>query len=97
MSAVGRFLDLGSGHLPRVDRERLDEAVRFGGLGAPSACMAGPYGWFVHVPDDTAVGAWDGTPALAAILAHARALGCDHVLIDADGPVDDALPWFDEE
>lgn len=51
----------------------------------------------MHVPDDTAVGAWDGTPALAAILAHARALGCDHVLIDADGPVDDALPWFDED
>lgn len=68
MSAVRRFLDLGSGHLPRVDRERLDEAVRFGGLGAPGACMAGPYGWFVHVPEDTAVGTWDGTPALAAMV-----------------------------
>lgn len=31
------------------------------------------------------------------VLDHARRLRCDYVLLDADGPILDALPWREEE
>lgn len=91
MSAVRQFLDLSTGHLPRADRDRL--AV----WASSSSIMPGPFGWFVHVPENATVPEWEGTDALRRIFAHAHALACDYVLLDADGPRDDALPWFDED
>lgn len=95
MSAVRQFLDLSTGHLPRADRDRLAGwgSVRI----RPFGIMPGPFGWFVHVPENATVPEWEGTDALLRIFAHARALDCDYVLLDADGPRDEALPWFDED
>ncbi|MBO1326202.1 hypothetical protein K2X14_14575 [Acetobacter sp. TBRC 12305] len=95
MSAVRQFLDLSTGHLPRADRDRL--AVWASSRIMPFGIMPGPFGWFMHVPENAIVPEWEGTDALPRIFAHARAQACDYVLLDADGPRDDALPWFDED
>lgn len=91
---VRKFLDLSTGHLPVSDRVLMVssaiEALSF-------SAFAGPYGWFVHVPEDGASICWTGSGALNAVFARARELDCDYVLLDADGPQDEALPWFDED
>lgn len=96
MSAVRQFLDLSTGHLPRSDRDRLAAwaSARFRRL---PGLMAGPFGWFVHVPEDAILPEWEGTDALLRVFERARSLACDYVLLDADGPRDEALPWFDED
>ena len=55
--------------------------------------MAGTYGWFVYAHDDRCC---EGiSDVLWAIFERARALGCDYVLFDADGPVLESLPVFE--
>jgi hypothetical protein len=94
---IRRLLDLSTGHLPRVDRDRL-ECMREPGDGSPpAACLAGRYGWFFSVATDPVPDLSGHSAAFAAILARARALCCDYVLLDADGPVDEVLPFFDED
>jgi len=86
---VRRFLDLSSGHLSAetwawLDAQTTEAAVR--GLGPDAqAVLAGRmrHGWFVYAdaePGETVPG------DLAAVLRHARKLGCEYVLLDADAP-----------
>lgn len=99
MSAVRPFLDLSTGHLPRADRSLLVDAIeRDGGdTTLPSSVHVGQHGWFFYVGDAPDFSRWTGSPALQAIFELAQAKACDYVLLDADGPVDEALPWFDED
>jgi hypothetical protein len=57
------------------------------------------HGALVWVPDDPEESAAAGDEAipleLIVIQKYARRLGCDYVLFDADGPVDDALDVFE--
>ena len=56
--------------------------------------MAGTYGWFVYAQDDRCC---EGiSDVLWARFERARALGCDYVLFDADGPKMDGSPVFEE-
>ena len=67
-----------------------DAGKRFG-----VAAMAGTYGWFVYAYDDQCC---DGvSDVLWAIFQRTRALRCDYVLFDADAPMLEGLPVFEEE
>mgnify|MGYP003365440783 CR=1 FL=1 len=93
-NGVRKFLDLSTGHLPVSDRVLMAssalETLSF-------SAFPGVYGWFVHVPEEGTPARWNGSDALDTVFARARELDCDYVLLDADGPRDEALPWFDED
>jgi hypothetical protein len=93
MGAIRRFLDLNRGHLPRTDRDRIARTIK---AGEPAACMAGTGSWLVYVPDEPIAPGRGATDALRAILDRARAAGCDYVLFDHDGPIDETFTWFEE-
>ena len=90
---IRRFLDLSTAHLEVADRIFLEFSADPGkrdGL----AVMAGTYGWFVYAYDDRCC---EGiSDVLWTIFERARALGCDYVLFDADGPVMEGLPVFEQ-
>ena len=91
---IRHFLDLSTAHLQQADRLFLEFSANPGSLGGLAA-MAGTYGWFVYAHDERCC---EGiSDALWAIFERARALGCDYVLFDADGPVLEDLPVFEEE
>ena len=92
MSAVRRFLDLSTAHLPR--------ALGAAGLDEAPGVIAHPTGhdWFLWVPqdpDDSANAMSDTVPAVVlTIQRYARALHCDNVHFDADAErVDDLPTW----
>lgn len=89
---VRRFLDLSTGHLP----QHLGTSGLNGVDGVTAYEM--PYGWLMYVPEEPVGSAADdeeGVPEVVLnIQIKARALGCDYVLFDADGPhVDDLPRW----
>ncbi len=90
---IRRFLDLSTAHLQQADRLFLEFSANPGSLGGLAA-MAGTYGWFVYAHDERCC---EGiSDVLWAIFERARALGCDYVLFDADGPVLEGLPVFED-
>ena len=93
---IRKFLDLSTGHLPLSDRGHLERYARSGGSFGLT-CLSGPHGWFVHVPLDPYSHDWPGSRSLRAVLVLARNHDCDYVLFDADGPVDAALRFFDDD
>ena len=57
--------------------------------------MARTYGWFVYAHDERCC---EGiSDVLWTIFERARALECAYVLFDADAPILDDLPVFQEE
>lgn len=91
---IRSFLDLSTAHLSQEDRLFLEFSANPGSLGGLAA-MAGTYGWFVYAHDEHCC---EGiSDALWAIFQRARALGCAYVLFDADAPIVDDLPVFEEE
>ena len=91
---IRRFLDLSTAHLQQADRLFLEFSANPGSLGGLAA-MAGIYGWFVYAHDERCC---EGiSDALWAVFKRARALGCDYVLFDADAPILEDLPVFEEE
>ena len=91
---IRHFLDLSTAHLQQADRLFLEFSANPGSLGGLAA-MAGTYGWFVYAHDERCCkGISD---ALWAIFERARALGCDYVLFDADAPILEDLPVFEDE
>jgi len=95
--SVRKFLDLSTGHLSPRDRDQLTRVFDQGPLYAPGSCLVGPYGWMIYAEEEPDPLTWSEVPGLAALLARARELDCDYVLLDADGPVDETLPFFDED
>ncbi|WP_336764386.1 hypothetical protein [Asaia sp. VD9] len=95
--SVRKFLDLSTGHLSPRDREQLTGLLTEQPPYASSSSMTGERGWLIYVSTDPDPAHWSEIPALVAILARARELDCDYVLLDADGPFDETLPLFDED
>ena len=88
------FLDLSTGHLQASDRLFLEFSADPGKRDGIIA-MAETDGWLVHVHDDRCC---EGiSDALWGIFETTRALGCDYVLFDADGPGLGGLPMSEEE
>lgn len=86
------FFDCSTAHLSGEGRAYLEEiAGRVSGQVEPWAAST-PYGWFLHADEtcDPAV------PAdLAQVMRHARGLGADYILFDADAEICPALPTFE--
>jgi sugar phosphate isomerase/epimerase len=105
---IRKFLDISTAHLSPEAKAWLDEcgwcnaeashyydsAKHFGGsLGSVGLTLSGYLTWCPqedHDEDD-----WHGMPPdLAHVCRHARSLGCDYVLFDADSmPIDDLPTW----
>ncbi len=93
-NSIRCFLDLSTAHLQPEDRLFLEFSANPGSL-AGVAAMAGTYGWFVYAHDERCC---EGiSDVLWTILERTRALGCAYVLFDADAPILDDLPVFEED
>ncbi|MCO5730112.1 hypothetical protein [Rhizobium sp. SSA_523] len=106
---VRTFLDVSTAHLSSTARSWLSESATANhaasyhgtGSGAPLGCLGATlYGWFMSAP------ALPGHPDycdhgipedMHPVIQHAHAVGCDYILFDADAPVINALPVFDED
>lgn len=93
MPVIRSFLDLSTAHLP----------PRFFEDGATlTGRHPTEHGMLLWVPESAdeirKVGASDdcddAAPEVVAVRLYARALGCDYILFDGDGPVADELPTF---
>jgi hypothetical protein len=89
---VRKFLDLSTAHLPKhlINGPCPENVIRY-----PT-----DYGCFVWVPGDPKESSEameePVPPEILAVQVYARSLGCDYILFDADGDVDDTLPTFGE-
>ncbi|GBR09697.1 DUF5983 family protein [Acetobacter oeni] len=93
---IRRFMDLSTGHLPKSDRELLEAYAQSGGATGLS-CLSGPHGWFVWVGERRCSPDWPGSVSLRRILEDAANNGCDYVMFDSDGMVEEAYQFFDDE
>jgi hypothetical protein len=88
---IRTFLDLSTAHLPQQVCDRLSAQP---GVIAYQTI----HGWLLWVPDDpddSSAGGGEPVPdVVLAIQRYARALGCDYVLVDADGDEVDDLPTW---
>lgn len=87
------MLDLSIRHLPERLRDRLDSTS--------VVAYRMTYGWLMWLPDEPGEhsrhteGTEDAVSGeVLAVQRYARSLGCDYVLFDGDGPVDENLPTF---
>lgn len=109
MATVRKILDCSTAYLPTALRDGREVS---GFDERPTGYYPTDVGALLWVPDDPSDGAApdgaDSHPAIVAIRRVARALGCDYVLFDCDGPeldeADDAeigalveLPFDDDE
>lgn len=90
---IRKVLDCSWHHVSATTRERLEseESMR---------TMVGEDGYLVHVqdPEYASDDDEDDTPAdLLAVLAHARANGCDFVMLDRDADYIDGLTVYGED
>jgi hypothetical protein len=90
----GRYLVLSTAHVRCSTGQLLDQWAKLSATEQPLPVASTHYGWFIAtrlVEGDAA----KRLPAeLPPILAFARALDCDHVLFDCDGPEIAALTQF---
>ena len=89
---VRKMLDLSTAHLERSDTLEFDEYRLTQGQSGSLPCLCGPYGWLVSVPEDLVDVRENASAGLCAILAYAKQAGCDWVLFDRDGAVDERFP-----
>lgn len=93
--SVASYLDCTTGQIPQAEANLLPAGTDY------IVAEAHEYGWWVWVPEDTAQDDEQeqefraACPHLAALMDHARTLGCRYVRLDADGGTIDGLPTFE--
>lgn len=92
MPTIIKMLDLSTAHLPPHVLASDGEEI--------TCCHPKHAGLFMWVPSDPfdpdeSGRSGDADPAVLAVRAYARSLGCDWILFDADADIDPALPIFD--
>lgn len=93
--SVCRYLDTSTGHLPEQEATALREST------IDHVCVdAYEYGWWIWVPPAEVVDSDEveelraQAPRLLDLIDYARAQGCEHLRLDADGAAIDGLPTF---
>lgn len=82
---IRKFLTLSTAHISRETLDRLNAIDHPDGL--PFAGGITSYGWFAYCHDENLGQGDDEIPAdLWAIMVYARSIGCEYVMLDADGP-----------
>ena len=90
----GCYLVLSTAHIRCSTAETLDRWAQLSVDQQPLAVARMGFGWFVPTRAPSAR-ALEGLPQeIPAILAFGRAHGCDHILLDCDGPEDRELPLY---
>ena len=90
----GRYLVLSTAHIRCSTAEMLDHWSQLSCHHQPLAVARMGFGWLVPTRVTRSHEA-DALPAdIPAILAFGRAQGCDHVLLDCDGPEERELPLY---
>jgi hypothetical protein len=97
---IRKFLDISNAHVSKEARDWLNEQAaenhEDGGYPGCWHVASHVFGWWLRAaePDD----AHEGFPeSLLPVCAHAKAAGCDFILLDADAEVIDGLPVYDWE
>lgn len=88
-------LVLTTGHITQETAQKLDDWGSRGRLDVPLTIGKTPYGWFIPVScaDPDTLG---GLPAdLLAVMRFTLTRGCDHLLLDCDGPAVDGLDSYE--
>lgn len=88
-------LVLSTGHITQQTAHKLDDWGTRDRLDVPLTIGKTPYGWFIPVScanPDTLGGF---PPDLLAVMRFARTRGCQHLLLDCDGPAADGLTTYD--
>ena len=106
---VRTFLDISTAHLSLDARLWLSESAAANqaasyhgtGDGAPLGCLGATlYGWFMTAPTtlrDHPDYCDHGIPAdMHPIIEYARSVECWYILFDADGPILEGLPVYDD-
>jgi hypothetical protein len=92
MPNIRLMLDLSTAHLPEDVCDNLDGYENV----TAHHCT---YGWLLWVPDDPdescSAMRVPVPDVVLTIQRYARAAGCDYVLFDRDGDIDDQLPTWD--
>jgi hypothetical protein len=96
MAHIRKFLDLSSNHLKREDQEFLHTASLRETGNPIIPCAETATGWFMYADEAAEVQLVDVPHRICIIMLHARKLGCEYVLFDAEGPEDPDLPVFEE-
>jgi hypothetical protein len=91
---VRTMLDISTAHVSKSTKEWLEaEAISAACEHASSILIGGTqYGWFFYAQEEADQSL---PPDLVAIMVHARSLGCEYVLLDADAPVCEPLQVFE--
>lgn len=91
---TGQYLVLSTAHIRCATGQLLTNWADLTPAHQPLAVAPTGYGWFLLTLEVTDEAARLLPKELPAILALGRAQGCDYVLLDSDGPVEDVLPTF---
>lgn len=86
---IRKVLDCSVQHVSAETRERLDNEPSL-------SLMRGDDGWLLYVPQEPGMGDQDDPPDLLALYTHARALGCECVLLDRDADYCDGLQIYED-
>jgi hypothetical protein len=91
----GQYLVLGTAHIRCATGQLLNDWADLPPARQPLSVAPTQYGWFIPTRVETSGSAARHLPKeIPAILELGRAQGCDYVLLDCDGPNEDALPTF---
>lgn len=90
---IRKFLDVSTIHLRPATLDRINSTAF--PIHLPFYGGHTPDGFFAYV-DDTVIGPSGDRipPDIWKVMVHARSLGCEYVMFDADGPEIDALPQY---
>lgn len=91
---VGCYLVLSTAHIRCSTAQMLDHWAELPIHRQPLAVARLGLGWFVSTRATSMRGAESLAEEIPAILAFGRAQGCDHVLLDCDGPEERMLPLY---
>ena len=89
--AVSTMLTLSTAHLDKETADDLSNGFSFG----QTVYEKHVYGWWIALHDQSDPLEKVKSPSLRAVLERAKSLGCEWLMLDADGEILDDLPSYD--
>ena len=99
MSEISKMLTLSTAHITVQAINELEEDADAKSAFGPVVYKKAGYGFFIYVPKDMEL--WEETKKeirskdILDVMEYARAAGCEWLMIDRDGPVEDDLTVYE--
>ncbi|MGE4410432.1 MAG: hypothetical protein AB7D33_07675 [Sphingobium sp.] len=92
---IGNYVALSSSHMSWPTTEKIDEWMKFDPCDRPVSIADTHYGWLIST-DPSSFGDTSEIPAdLVGVLAFARELGCNYLILDRDASTTDRLAGYE--